>query len=811
MRSNVKFGIGLVIAWLLYAASCPAAEAITDAANNAAPPVDFAREIQPVLARRCYACHGPGTNEGGLRLHKPAAALAELESGLHAIVPGKVESSALAARIASADPDERMPPTGKPLQPKEIELFKRWISEGANWPEHWSFQPLAAQAPPTVQKNDWVQTPIDAFILHKLEAAGLTPSPPAEKLAWIRRATYNTTGLPPSAAEIADFLNDNSPQAYEKVIDRLLASPHYGEQWARRWLDLVRYADTNSFERDGVKPNAWRYRDYIIRAFNDDKPYDQFVREQLAGDELPNTGADGIIATGYYRLGLYDDEPADPEQARFDELDDIVSNSSQVFLGLTVNCARCHDHKIDPITQKDYYQMVSFFHELQPYGKRGAEDNYNQIPLPGAERENMENLWKDNLARLQAEVHALELIALQKLPNPDPNASEAEKLKLLSREKMQELLAEPDHAEYKKLKKEHAELQKKGPDGPHALSIKTLPKPPKTNVMLRGSPHSPGDEVQPGYLRILGGGVAQITPPAQAKSSGRRTALANWIARPENFLTARVIANRVWQHHFGRGIVRSANNFGQLGVPPTHPELLDYLADELIRNKWSLKALQKQIMLSSVYRQSSAAQLTALAKDPGNDLFWRYDMRRLSGEEIRDTAFVLTGEFNPKMYGPGIYATISKDVLAGQSVPGSGWGKTPPEEQARRSVYIHVKRSLIVPLLAAFDFPETDSSCEGRFVTTQPGQALALLNGEFFHDRATALARLVAKAKPSSRPAQVTRALQIALQHAPDAEDVARGVKLIEKLEQAHKLSSADAFKYYCLIVLNRNELIYLD
>ena len=336
----------------------------------------------PVLAKRCFHCHGPDKAESSLRLNSQKSAFAEADSGLHAIVPGKPDDSELITRISETDESLRMPPEGKPLSKEEIETFRRWIAGGAKWETHWAFQPMKnPAAAPSVRKRTWVANPIDAFILHRLEENHLKPAPPANKIALIRRAYYDLTGLPPTPAQVDAFVNDKSPDAYEKLIDDLLESPHYGEQWGRHWLDLVRFAETNSFERDGVKPNAFRYRDYVIRSFNADKPYDQFLREQLAGDELPEVTTDSIIATGYYRLGLWDDEPADPLLAVYNEFDDIITTTSQVFLGLTVNCARCHDHKIDPIPQADYYSMLAFFHELTPYGTRGDQTSNNQTDI----------------------------------------------------------------------------------------------------------------------------------------------------------------------------------------------------------------------------------------------------------------------------------------------------------------------------------------------------------------------------------------------------------------------------------------------
>jgi mono/diheme cytochrome c family protein len=334
-------------------------------------PVDFGRDIQPILAKRCFACHGPDKGEAGLRLNRRETALAELDSGEHAVVPGSPEASELVRRISADNESERMPPEGKPLPGEQIDLIRRWIAEGAKWEEHWAFQPVARPRVPEVKHQGWVRNPIDAFVLSRLEDNGLSPATPADKVALIRRAYYDLIGLPPTPAEVDAFTADDSADAYERLVERLLDSPHYGERWARHWLDAVRYAETNSFERDGAKPHAWRYRDYVIRAFNDDKPYDQFIREQLAGDEISPATPERLIATGFYRLGLWDDEPADRLQAQYDALDDLVTTTGQVFLGLTINCARCHDHKIDPIPQRDYYSLLAFFHGVKPMTTSG--------------------------------------------------------------------------------------------------------------------------------------------------------------------------------------------------------------------------------------------------------------------------------------------------------------------------------------------------------------------------------------------------------------------------------------------------------
>ena len=933
--------------------------------QTATPPakVDFAREVQPILAKRCFSCHGPDKAEGGLRLNKSESALAELESGAHAIVPGNIEQSVLLERITSTDESDRMPPEGKPLSAEQIDVLKRWIAEGAKWEEFWAFRAPLAQQPPQVKNPNWVTNPIDAFILDKLEQRGLSPAPPADPAALIRRAYYDLTGLPPTAAEVEAFVQNPSHKAYEDVVDRLLKSPQYGERWARHWLDVVRYADTNSFERDGNKPHSWRYRDYVIRAFNEDKPYDQFIKEQLAGDELPEVTNDSIIATGYYRLGLWDDEPADRLLAKFDGLDDLVSTTGQVFLGLTVNCARCHDHKIDPIPQKDYYSMVAFFHGITPNGTGGpnverqifpdAESqrkydeqvkslemrrNQTQAALTTIESEfqtlfeksaagadskvvgtdiddleyrfyrdswdslpDFDNLKAETVAKLPngrfdlkpatrenefgfvftgflkvpadgdyrftldsddgsrliidgkrvveydgihgegSPKHATVRLAQGRIPvrleyfqrfngwgltvawsgpgfesrllSAAPKKATAKNLAEQIQATGEKLLGREKFDTYNRLAGELDRLKKERVPAEYAMCVTEVgPQAPETFLLFRGNPALPRAKVEPGFLEILGGGKATIPSPAPgSRTSGRRLALANWIASPDNRMTSRVMVNRLWQHHFGRGIVRSPNNFGQLGDLPTHPELLDWLAHEFIRQGWKMKSFHKLIMLSSTYRMASRAEKAALEKDPGNDLFSRFDMRRLGAEEIRDSIYAVNGRLNLKMFGPGFYPDISAEVLAGQSSPGSGWGKSTPEEQARRSIYIHVKRSLITPLLADFDFADTDGSCAARFATTQPTQALGMLNGQFIHQQAAELAERVKREAGDQPNHQVRMALRLVTSREPDAAQVERGLNLLKTLREKHKLDPDQALKHYCLIAYNLNEFVYLD
>jgi len=766
----------------------------------AAAEVDFARDIQPLLARRCYACHGPDTREAGLRLDDRAAATAALDSGSIAVVPGDAAKSELVARITSTDHDLRMPPEGPRLTAAEVALLEQWIAAGAEWRAHWAFRPLERPPlPPAAAATN----PVDAFIDAGLAARGLARSPEADRARLLRRATYSVTGLPPTEQEMLAFLADQSPGAWEKVVDRLLAAPHYGEHWGRHWLDLVRYAETNSFERDGVKPHVWRYRDYVIRSFNDDKPYDQFVLEQLAGDELPEPSADGLIATGYYRLGLWDDEPADKLQARYDWLDDIVSTTGQVFLGLTINCARCHDHKIDPFPQRDYYALLAFFHNITPLGDRHLNPAFIERPLPEA------GLTAAEAADLARERDRRRAEARANLDAINKRIQE-------HGEQALDELARKDLAGWKKLL---ADLDAEGARQPKALVVTEHgPEAPETFVFSRGNPHAepaPENRVEPAFPAILEPPAPEIEPPASGGSTGRRTALARWLTAADNPLTPRVLANRVWQYHFGRGIVKSPNNFGLMGDPPTHPELLDWLAAELVATGWRLKSLHKTILMSRAYRASSQAIPGALAQDPLNDACWRFDMRRLAAEELRDSIHVASGAFNSKMFGPSVYPDMPQAVLATQSRPGEGWGRSPLEEQARRSIYIHTKRSLLTPLLADYDLADPDASCPVRFTTTQPTQALGMMNGDFLHAQARAFAERVRREAGGTNADQtavmVRRALEIALVRPATDAEVARGVALVTELGAKDGVGPGRAFELYCLMVLNLNEFAYLD
>lgn len=807
-------------------------------ATSAADLAFYEKQVQPLLDAHCLKCHGgEGKVRGGLKLTSRRAILAGGDSG-PAYDPQRPENSLLLKAILYQDEHYRMPPKGK-LPAADLAILTRWITEGLVMPEgsesapssvaspmdvlsagkrYWAYQPVQKPSVPVVKDRFWVRTPVDAFIRQKLEAAGLSPTSPAERAVLVRRAYFDLWGLPPTPEQVDAFVQDSSPDAWPRLIDQLLASPHYGEKWGRHWLDVVRFAETNGYERDGPKPNAWRYRDYVIRSFNDDKPFDQFIREQIAGDEFPEWSADAIIATGFYRLGLWDDEPADPLLALYDGYDDIVTVIGQGFLGMTLNCARCHDHKADPITQRDYYSLLAFVRDIRPYSEtRNVSSPNNTTDItPPEERKKYEGALQareKELKELERVMKPIEDAAIKKMPPEDQLKVDDGKREQVLR-KVPRYLDEASRAEYLKLADRRRQLLAQPlPIQQFALSVNNcLPNPPRVHVLGRGNPRAPGVEVQPAFPAVLGAATPQIPPPPpNAKSSGRRTVLADWLASPTNPLTARVIVNRIWQYHFGRGIVPTANDFGRLGEPPSHPELLDWLASDFMSHGWRIKRLHRLIMTSQVYLLSSQAHAEGLAKDPANKWLWRFPMRRLAAEEVRDAMLAVSGQLNRAIGGPSVYPKIPAAILAGQSRPGEGWPTSPKDQANRRSVYVHVKRSLQVPILAAHDQADTDSSCPVRYVTTVPTQALGLLNGEFTHDLALAFADRLRQECPGRLEEQVSRGIRLTTGRNPQPKEVQQDIHFIQSLIAQHGLDERTALARYALLLLNTNEFFYVD
>jgi hypothetical protein len=609
--------------------------------------------------------------------------------------------------------------------------------------QHWAFQAVRRPTVPTVHDNSWVRNPIDAFILARLEARGWKPSPSAERRALLRRAYLDVTGLPPTPLEQTAFLADGTPGAWEKVIDRLLASPAYGERWGRHWLDVVRYAETNGYERDADRPFVWRYRDYVIGAFNQDRPFDRFIVEQLAGDELPDAGTETLIATGYNRLGPWDDEPADPAEDRFDQLDDLVSTTALAFLGLPLGCARCHDHKFEPLTMHDYYRMVAIFSPL-----RRPANGRTEVTLPAGAREQI--------------------------------------------------------SQEKQSKKAHL------PQG--YFLYEPAPQPPATHLLLRGKAARPGPKVEPGVPAVLVSRQPVFPPPGKFTSL-RRLTLARWLASAENPLTARVIVNRVWQWHFGEGLVRTPSDFGTAGDRPSHPELLDWLAHRFVEDGWSLKRLHRLILTSNTYRMSKRWRPDYGKEDPEDRLFWRFPYRRLEVEAIRDSMLAISGRLNRKMLGPWMYPEVPREALAGSSDPDRIWKSFDEQEASRRTIYAHVKRSFLVPLLEVLDLCDTSRSCDKRLVTTVAPQALSLFNGDFVNRQARYFADTLQHKAGNDPTRQIELAYQLALCRPPTAAERSAMLKFLR--QEGGKVVGTDgqrqALVQLCRVILNLNEVVYPD
>ena len=939
-------------------------------------------EIKPLLVENCWDCHGADKVRAELVLTTREGILEGGDVG-PAVDLENPSSCLLLQMVSYKDEDHQMPPIGQ-LPQKKIDALRRWIEMGLPFPmedeivpnlnhdhvrttevneytkSHWAFKPPVNHQVPG-ETNDG--HPIDRFIQAKLHKADLPANPIALDHQILRRASYDLLGLPPTTEQVEEYLNDISPDKFERLLERLLSSPHYGEKWGRHWLDLVRYAETNGYERDGDKPQAWRYRDYVINSFNQNKPFDQFILEQLAGDEIENPSAAAITATGFHRLGVWDDEPADRALARYDYLDDIVRTTTEVFLGMTVGCARCHDHKIDPIPTEDYYSMLAFFANITPHGKR--EENIVEVkdPIGNISYKNEIKVWNRLRNHLQGHISDFEEKFLVKYDN-DTSINKTEKVRakpilliedargkgsqwnytvrkpaqewievgyndkdwnigtagfgkvgpkekvgtkwetsdiwlrttfrletipktfrvtlkhdedvqvylngklvfqntgLFSKYETHDISQESadvlqtgknviavhcinteggqfidlglecfeeavDHAElihkhanrlmgevlYKQYKNRIRELGRHLPTKPKPDYYKALSVSEKgeqvTKILRRGNPALEGEEVFPAFPSVLSppDPVIQKLP----KSSGRRTALAKWIGSKDNPISARVMVNRIWQYHFGRGIVRSSSDFGFQGDLPTHPKLLDWLAIQFMESGWDIKAMHRLIMSSNAYKRSSMPNEQALAQDPLNHSFWRYDMRRLTSEEVRDSVLNACGTINLEMGGQSVTPAVPDIILAGSSIKGKGWGPCSPEQANRRSVYVKVMRSMQMPLLINHDMADTDSTCPVRFNTTVPTQALNMLNGKFMNDSAKSFATRLRTEAGKEPNKQVEYALKLVFSRNPQTDEINTGVEMMKNMKNEFNLSDEEALDRFALLALNLNEFVYLD
>ncbi len=939
----------------------------------------FKEQVHPLLKAHCIKCHGGEKTKGGFVLTSRESLLKGGESGA-AIDPAAPSKSRMLEMLSYRDSEHEMPPAGKRPQ-AEIDIIQKWLEMGApydpslesapvktahvevpqppedraNW---WAYKPVRADAPPQVTDPAWSKNPVDAFLAKQHAQKNLRPNPPASREQLVRRAYYDLTGLPPSPEEVARFVADAAPDAWPRLVDALLAKPQYGEKWARHWMDVIRYAESEGFERDNEKPHIWRYRDYLIEAFNSDLPYNRFIIEQLAGDELEQPTQQSLTATGFLRLMQWDDEPSDRLQAKYDLLADNVQMTSEAFLGMTMGCARCHDHKKDPISQKDYYSFMAFFHGLKDYG---ATRNNPRLWSPEADRARLnleqnkrlagldadyqknrdillewhakagpaqpkredapplvapkggeENAWqhttkapaanwraesfaptdwstadttaagagamvwmraKFGLAEIPTDfyldleyqtdtevfLNGSPILQGHNLPKGRRSIELAQNFKRLLHTganfltvrtvathagalptvslhaglspvtRAERLLRGPKKSEQGELNRLAGgdileKLKTANPSWlaeaarlvgiPISAASEDNATPAPLAIHRRGNPQSLGEPVEPAYPVILtkvAPGQPASTTAAGKTSSGRRLALANWLTQPDNPLVSRVAVNRIWQHHFGRALVPTPNDFGRLGELPTHPELLDYLARTFIEKGWSFKAMHRLLLTSQAYQMSSTGTQDSLEKDPENLLFWRFPMRRLTAEELRDSILSVSGVLLPQMFGPPVHPPLPRAVLETQSVPGRNWPVENELETTRRSIYVHVKRTLSVPLLADHDQAPTDTPCAVRFVSTVSTQALGLLNSEFMESQSKLFAERLRKEAGDEARAQIRRGLQLVLQRPPREAEVALCLKTCEQLKSELNLPDQTALQRFALIALNLNEFIYLD
>ena len=842
--------------------------------------LSFDEQVLPVLQKNCVTCHGASQQMAGYDMRTRESALRGGAAGV-AVVPGKPDDSPLYRRVSGVQ-QPAMPLGGK-LTQSEIATLRRWIEEGAHWsaaaasvdtpaapkaagisaqdPSWWAFQKPVRRNPPAGAAH-----PVDAFILARLKEKGLAPAPPAGRHTLLRRAYLDLTGLPPSPEEADAFLNDSSPGAFAKLVDRLLASPRYGERWGRHWLDVARYADSGGYEQDFSYPNAWRYRDYVIGAFNQDKPYDRFIREQIAGDELDDADYDALIATGFHRVGAtVGFREKDNPQYRFTYLDDLIGTTTRAFLGLTVSCARCHDHKFDPISQMDYHRLMASFypyinydhplappHEVAEYNGRKRALEARIQPLKDKIREIEEPYRKQafdqKLATFPADIQAAvktppeqrtegqKLLATQVLTIRPPNyralmktadrqtvSRLSEEIKQLERElpkplpvamgirdgdyRLAPLGPGDDEAPGKGVKGDEEDL-----NSSYAPEPGERYKPPKSYFLERGDYMSRGPEVQPGFLEVLGdfGIPAAILPADKRVTTGRRRALAEWIASQENPLTARVMVNRIWQHHFGRGLVTTASNFGRMGRLPSHPELLDWLATEFVRSGWSVKHMHRLILSSETYRRASEFDAApALKADPENTLLWRYPLRRLEGEAIRDVILAVSGNLNLQAGGPPYFPPVPERVR--ESVAKGIWSVTDEGPEVwRRGVYSYFKRGMKYPMFEVFDQPDPNVTCEARTVSTVPTQALTLLNNEFVLQQARAFAARVLKTAGAEQDSQVRMAYRLAFSREPSPAELRENVAFLNRQLAANGNSTYEALADLADVMINLNEFVYI-
>ncbi|MBQ11192.1 MAG: hypothetical protein CMJ45_06560 [Planctomyces sp.] len=778
--------------------------------------VDFSREIRPLLAEKCLICHGPSKQQRAsqLRLDQAEKTIGSV------VVPGQPTKSELLKRISSDDPKTRMPPADShpPLSPAEIDTFRRWIAQGADYSLHWSFVPPVRPGLPRVADAAWPRNSVDHFVLNRLEATGLKPSPEADRITLIRRLTLDLTGLPPTTEEIDRFVEDNDRGAWERVVDRLFSSQHYGERMAMSWLDLSRYGDTNGYENDSER-RMWPYRDWVINAFNTNMPFDRFTLEQIAGDLLPHASTSQRIASGFNRNTTYNEEGgADPDEFLVVYAVERASTTGTVFLGLTLGCAQCHEHKYDPISQTDFYRFYAFFNSVD--GEKGAMGH--DIPLPplldlatprqqqqrDRLAEKLETIgkqikarvagvkldaakdtatkkegktddgfftkqsdWEAYAAKLDAKKLPKQIVTLLKSKPEDRNDDQKKQLREYFIERgysVTRTVFAPLHKQQDALQAEKDKLEKAIPT---TMIMKAMAKRRPAHLLIRGDFLQKGSEVQPG--------IPSIFKPLSADRPRNRLGLARWLTDPDNPLVGRVAVNRLWTQFFGSGLVLTPEDFGVRGKFPTHPRLLDWLTVEFIRTGWNVKALQKRIVMSSTYRQSSHARPDALAKDPLNRLLARQNRFRLSAEEVRDVALSISGLLNNRIGGPSVYPFQPQDYYSDKGR--WKWPESTGGDLYRRGLYTFWRRTTTFPTFQIFDAPSRETCIVKRPRTNTPLQALVTLNERTFVESARAYGERIVKRGGPSLDSRLTFAFRNTVGRSPDD----RERPILEKLYQA--------------------------
>jgi mono/diheme cytochrome c family protein len=828
------------------------AVAAQEPAQDTRTPDQLAKETFEIVQKHCLECHGEA-KEGGLDLRTETGLQKGGRTG-RAVVAHQPAASLLFKAVMH-DGDLQMPEDAPKLTEATLRTVRLWIESGASWAtvpgagsapgassvdldalrkreerpitdaerSYWAFTPITRRTPPAVTRAGWSANPIDAFILDAMTTKGLTPVAPADKRTLVRRAYLDVLGLPPTPEQSDAFVNDTSPEAWGKLVDRLLASPHYGERWARHWMDLVRYADSGGYEFDTDRPEMYRYRDYLINAFNADKPYDVFVKEQLAGDEIAPDSDEAMIATGFLRLG--------PEGGgnRLDAVDDLVTTTSLTFMGMTVGCARCHNHKFDPIPQKDYYRIQSIFyptraveHPLVPSHdvtenraatqRIGAQQKPLRAKKSAIEQPFHQILIDREIAKLSPYMQeAWKTPAAQRTEGQRLNVKQIEDTvglnslrKLITEKDVVALMPDEVKAAHAQVKSEIDALENQKPRRlPTARAIGERGRVPEpVHFLHRGSPDAKGSEMAPGILSVASRTEwAFPEPPADAKSSWRRRGFAEWLVSKDNPLTARVMVNRLWQHHFAEGIVRTPSSFGKMGESPSHPELLDWLAAEFQAKHWSLKTMHRLMLTSQTYRMASTDTSSNYAIDPENRMVWRMPRVRLEAEIIRDSILAAAGTLDGTVGGTSIFPYIDPDLFEKSS--NRDWrGKADSDPSTwRRSLYVYSKRSIRYPMFETFDQPNLINSIDRRNRTTIAPQALILMNNQMVLFQAGKFAERVRTEAGASPDAQVKRAVLLALGRPADAIEVKRGAAFIG--------GSPEGLTEFCHVLLNLNEFLY--